>query len=261
MGFWTRRKWAEHANLLFSPLDWVQGDHLPQDPDTGISLLWWSVTGNWAEVSPSFLSPSFLNRFCQGVSSHCVEKWVRTLDSTRVMPWGLQISPNLPWEADFPLAKVQSQQPHITKLGVWSNAPGGITCVNVCTVHLYHAHTIYPGLNNAAFTLAMCEAPHSVHSSHCIFYFFPGGKISQPGYDPLNWFHDPLTGHNLQVEQYWSSLLCFTKGQRNALTFQSNTSSQQPASSCTLTLTASPAPHRSMVCRKPRSIIMDVGLK
>lgn len=41
-------------------------------------------------------------------------------------------------------------------------------------VRLYHVHTMYPGLNNAAFTLAMCEAPHSVHSSHCIFYFFPG---------------------------------------------------------------------------------------
>lgn len=45
MGFWTRRTWSEHANLLFSPLDWVQGDHLPQDPGTGISLLWWPVTG------------------------------------------------------------------------------------------------------------------------------------------------------------------------------------------------------------------------
>lgn len=54
-------------------------------------------------------------------------------------------------------------------------------------VHLYHAHTMYPGLNNAAFTLAMCEAPHSVHSNRCIFYFFPGGGgESQPGYDPLN---------------------------------------------------------------------------
>lgn len=44
--------------------------------------------------------------------------------------------------------------------------------LNVCTFHLYHAHTMYPKLNNTAFTLAMCEAVHSVHSIHFIFYFF-----------------------------------------------------------------------------------------
>lgn len=126
------------------------------------------------------------------------------------MSLGLQTQPNLPWKAKFPMIKIHSQQPHITKLGVLSIAPWGSTYISVCTVHLYDAHTMYPKFNNVTFTLAVCETVHSAHSTFnsCIFYFFPEKK-KQPGYDPLNWFHDPLTGHNLEVEKHLSSLLLF----------------------------------------------------
>lgn len=131
--------------------------------------------------------------------------------------------------------------------------PWGITYLNVCTFHLYHKqnvskaseHSIHPCF---AWGTELC----ALNSFHFPFLFWKN-KTKQPGYDPLNWFHDPLIGHNLQVENYWSSLLCFLKKQRNVLTFQSNTFSQQPASWRTLVLTTSPAPR--WVCGAQKTML------
>ena len=63
--------------------------------------------------------------------------------------------------------------------------------------------------------------PYSVQCNtlflSCHFLFLLFKKVT--GHDPLNSFHDPLIGHNLQVEKNWSSQLYFTKGQRNIQTW------------------------------------------